>query len=233
MSAVKPHTLGPGAYCVASSLTSYGEKLDTLAAGMLPSLLGIPPASDGLPGSITRETLLNAIASPLRADALQTIAVVLPQDLFGDDIVTRWASRLVAVCDHVYQQRGSHAYIECMTDLIFDEGNDKAGLPGSLRDGCAMLVKNALEAGLAHQLDRAALQGLRNTVITRFLIGSVFVPHLRPQAMREATDDSRLYAFDRQLFKRFCQKTADVLDIDAEAMVLLAVSRQRTSGSQS
>jgi hypothetical protein len=75
-------------------------------------------------------------------------------------------------------------------------------------------------------LDRRALQGLRNTVIIRFLMGSVFVPHLRPTVMRESTNDAMLYAFDRQLFKGFCHKTTEIIDIDAEAIALLAAARQ-------
>ena len=89
-----------------------------------------------------------------------------------------------------------------------------------------MLTKNALEVGVEHGLDRRALQGLRNTVIIRFLMGSVFVPHLRPRVMRESTNDATLYAFDRQLFKGFCHKTTEIIDIDAEAIALLAAARQ-------
>jgi hypothetical protein len=95
-----------------------------------------------------------------------------------------------------------------------------------------MLTKNALQAGINQGLDRSALQGLRNTVILRFLMGSVFVPHLRPSAMRELADDTSLYAFDRQLFKRFSHKTSEIIDIDAEAMVLLAVSNQTKQPAQ-
>jgi hypothetical protein len=35
-----------------------------------------------------------------------------------------------------------------------------------------------------------------------------------------------LYAFDRQLFKGFCHKTTEIIDIDAEAIALLAAARQ-------
>lgn len=219
-------TSGTGPKCKAASLTPYGEQLNAFAAGSLPSLLGATPADGKSPGTISRVALEKAIALPLRAGDLPRLKISLPIRLTHDISVTDWTRRLVAACDHVYQQQGPHAFIEALTDLIFDEGSDEAGLPRSVRDCCAMLVKNALEAGIAHGLDRTALQGLRNTVIIRFLMGSVFVPHLRPSAMREAANDAGLYAFDRQLFKRFCDKTAEILDIDAEAMVLLALSQR-------
>jgi len=218
--------MGLGAKCKASSLTPHGEKLDTVTARMLPELLGIDQSSDGEPGVITRDALEKAIASPLRAKDLGKLSVRWPADLINKNTVTDWTQRLVAACDGVYATQGMQAYIEAVTDLILDEGNVVAGLPGDIRDCCAMLTKNALQAGIDQKLDRSALQGLRNTVILRFLMGSVFVPHLRPSAMRELTDDTSLYAFDRQLFKRFSHKTSEIIDIDAEALVLLAVSNQ-------
>lgn len=217
---------GPAAKCRASSLTPYGEKLDAVSARVLPALLGINSPPESGPGSINRVALEKAIASPLSSRDLHHLGSQWPTDLISNATVTAWTSRLVAACDGLYVEHGMNAYIEAVTDLIFDEGNDKAGLPGELRDFCAMLVKNALEAGLAQGLDRKALQGLRNTVILRFLMGNVFIPHLRPTDMRASTGDAGLYNFDRQLFKRFCDKTAEIIDIDAEAIVLLAVARQ-------
>ncbi len=170
--------------------------------------------------------LEQAIATPLSAKDIRMLPSAWQTDSISDAIVTTWASRLVAACDHVYSERGMQAYIEAMTDLIFDEGNLEGGLPSGIRDFCAMLTKNALELGVAQGLDRRALQGLRNTVIIRFLMGSVFVPHLRPTAMRESTNDAILYAFDRQLFKVFCHKTTEIIDIDAEAIALLAAARR-------
>lgn len=217
---------------MASSLTRFGEKLDVLAAHLLPDLLGIDPSSKTEPRLITRNALEMAIASPLRAKELRTLLGSESAPLISEYTVTDWTHRLVAACDGVYAKQGLHAYIEAVTDLIFDEGNVDGGLPGGIRDLCAMLIKNALEAGIAHGLGRQALQGLRNTVILRFLMGSVFVPHLRPTSFRELTGDASLYQFDRQLFKRFCDKTTEIIDIDAEAMVLLALSRQtKTSGT--
>lgn len=224
--------LAPGAKFKASSLTPHGEKLDAVTARMLPELLGIDRSSDGEPGAITREALEKAIASPLQAKDLGKLSVRWPTDLINKNMVTDWTQRLVAACNGVYAAQGMQAYIEAVTDLIFDEGSDEAGLPGGIRDCCAMLTKNALQAGIDQKLDRASLQGLRNTVILRFLMGSVFVPHLRPSAMRELTDDTGLYAFDRQLFKRFSHKTSEIIDIDAEAMVLLAVSHQTNQPRQ-
>ena len=216
----------PGARCKASSLTPYGEKLDALAARALPGLLGVSEFSANAPESITRALLEKAIATPLSAKDIRTLPSTWPTELISDAMVTAWTSRLVAACDHVYSERGMQAYIDAMTDLIFDEGNLEGGLPSGIRDFCAMLTKNALDVGIAQGLDRRALQGLRNTVIIRFLMGSVFVPHLRSTAMRESTDDAVLYAFDRQLFKAFCHKTTEIIDIDAEAIALLAASRQ-------
>lgn len=218
--------IGPGARCKASSLTPHGEKLDALAARMLPRLLGMDPSSEGEPAAITRDTLERAITSPLQASDLCKLSLPWSADLNNKDTVTAWTQRLVAACDDVYATRGMQAYMDAVTDLIFDEGNDEAGLPREVRDFCAMLTKNALQAGIDQGLDRTALQGLRNTVILRFLMANVFVPHLRPTAMREMTDDAGLYAFDRQLFRQFCHKTTEIIDIDAEAIVLLAVARQ-------
>ena len=222
----------PGARCKATSLTPFGEKLDAMTTRMLPELLGIDQSPDGKPGRITRDVLEQAIASPLQAKDLGKLSVRWPADLINKNTVTDWTQRLVAACDGVYASQGMQAYIEAVTDLIFDEGNDEAGLPGEIRDCCAMLTKNALQAGIDQGLNRSALQGLRNTVILRFLMGSVFVPHLRPSAMRELTNDTGLYAFDRQLFKRFSQKTSEIIDIDAEAMVLLAVSNETKPQAQ-
>ena len=224
--------MGPGSRCKASSLTPYGEKLDALTARILPELLDIDQSRSGEPGVITRDALEKAIASPLQAKDLGKLSVQCSAELINKSTVTDWTQRLVAACDGVYAAKGMQAYIEAVTDLIFDEGNYEAGLPGEIRDTCAMLVKNALQAGLDQKLDRTALQGLRNTVILRFLMGSVFVPHLRPSAVRELTEDTGLYAFDRQLFKRFSHKTSEIIDIDAEAMVLLAVSHQTKHPSQ-
>ncbi len=217
---------GPGARCKVSSLTPYGEKLDTLAVRALPEILGVSDVGANTPGKITRALLEQAIAAPFGTKDIRPLPSTWPKELISDTMVTEWTSRLVAACDLVYGERGAQAYIEAVTDLIFDEGNLEAGLPGSIRDFCAMLTKNALEVGVAQGLDRRSLQGLRNTVIIRFLMGSVFVPHLRPAAMRESTSDAILYAFDRQLFKRFCHKTTEIIDIDAEAIALLAVSHQ-------
>jgi hypothetical protein len=219
-------TARSGASCKASSLTPYGEKLDALAAHALPTLLGITRLSSHSPSALNRAVLEQAIATPLRAQDIRALPSTWPADLISDTMVTNWTSRLVAACDHVYSERGMQAYIEAVTDLIFDEGNHEAGLPGCIRDFCAMLTKNALEVGVAQGLDRRSLQGLRNTVIIRFLMGSVFVPHLRPTLIRGSTDDATLYEFDRQLFKRFCHKTSEIIDIDAEAIALLAASRQ-------
>jgi hypothetical protein len=218
--------IGPGSRCKASSLTPHGQKLDALAARMLPALLDINHALDGAPGPVTRDTLEKAIASPLQGRDLKKLSLQWPADLINKNTVTDWTQRLVAACDGVYASRGMQAYIDAVTDLIFDEGHDAAGLPGEIRDLCAMLTKNALQSGIDQGLDRTALQGLRNTVILRFLMANVFVPHLRPTAMRELTDDTGLYAFDRQLFRQFCHKTTEIIDIDAEAIVLLAVARQ-------
>jgi hypothetical protein len=216
----------PGARCKVSSLTPYGEKLDALAARALPELLGVGEGTANGAGSITRDLLDQAIASPFSAKNIRALPSAWPTELISDGMVTAWTSRLVAACDHVYSERGMQAYIEAMTDLIFDEGNLEGGLPSGIRDFCAMLTKNALEVGVAQGLDRRALQGLRNTVIIRFLMGNVFVPHLRPTVMRESTNDAMLYAFDRQLFKGFCHKTTEIIDIDAEAIALLAAARQ-------
>ena len=216
----------PRARCKASSLTPYGEKLDALAARALPELLGVSEGTANGSGSITRDLLDQVIASPFSAKNIRALPATWPTELISDGMVTAWTSRLVAACDHVYSERGMQAYIDAMTDLIFDEGNLEGGLPSSIRDFCAMLTKNALEVGVAQGLDRRALQGLRNTVIIRFLMGNVFVPHLRPTVMRESTNDAMLYAFDRQLFKGFCHKTTEIIDIDAEAIALLAAARQ-------
>lgn len=216
----------PGARCKVSSLTPYGEKLDALAARALPELLGVGEGTANGAGPITRDLLDQAIASPFSAKNIRALPSAWPTELISDGMVTAWTSRLVAACDHVYSERGMQAYIEAMTDLIFDEGNLEGGLPSGIRDFCAMLTKNALEVGVAQGLDRRALQGLRNTVIIRFLMGNVFVPHLRPTVMRESTNDAMLYAFDRQLFKGFCHKTTEIIDIDAEAIALLAAARQ-------
>ena len=227
---VKTPTIGItaelGARCKASSLTPYGKKLDALAARALPELLGVSEITANGPESITRALLDQAIASPFSAKDIRALPSAWSTELISDGMVTAWTSRLVAACDHVYSERGMQAYIDAVTDLIFDEGNLEGGLPSSIRDFCAMLTKNALEVGVAQGLDRRALQGLRNTVIIRFLMGSVFVPHLRPTVMRESTDDAMLYAFDRQLFKGFCHKTTEIIDIDAEAIALLAAARQ-------
>ena len=219
-------TAEPGAKCKVSSLTPYGKKLDALAARALPELLGVSEITANGPESITRALLDQAIASPFSAKDIRALPSAWSTELISDGMVTAWTSRLVAACDHVYSERGMQAYIDAVTDLIFDEGNLEGGLPSSIRDFCAMLTKNALEVGVAQGLDRRALQGLRNTVIIRFLMGSVFVPHLRPTVMRESTDDAMLYAFDRQLFKGFCHKTTEIIDIDAEAIALLAAARQ-------
>lgn len=219
-------TAEPGAKCKVSSLTPYGKKLDALAARALPELLGVSEITANGPESITRALLDQAIASPFSAKDICALPSAWSTELISDGMVTAWTSRLVAACDHVYSERGMQAYIDAVTDLIFDEGNLEGGLPSSIRDFCAMLTKNALEVGVAQGLDRRALQGLRNTVIIRFLMGSVFVPHLRPTVMRESTDDATLYAFDRQLFKGFCHKTTEIIDIDAEAIALLAAARQ-------
>lgn len=226
-------TVGPGSRCRASSLTPHGEKLDALAARMLPSLLDINHSSAAEPRSITCDMLAKAVASPLQARDLQKLSLQWPGDLINKNTVTDWTQRLVAACDGVYASRGMQAYIDVVTDLIFDEGNDEAGLPGEIRDLCAMLTKNALQLGIDHGLDRTALQGLRNTVILRFLMANVFVPHLRPTALREMMNDTGLYAFDRQLFRLFCDKTTEIIDIDAEAIVLLAVARQTKQQAQS
>lgn len=216
------------ARCKVLSLTPYGEKLDALAAQALPAILGSSHLSVSADAteSLSRTLLEQAIAQPLCAKDLRAMPSSWPSDVISESMVTNWTSRLVAACDHVYGERGMQAYIDAVTDLIFDEGNHEAGLPGGIRDFCAMLTKNALELGVAQGLDRRALQGLRNTVIIRFLMGYVFVPHLRPTAMRESTSDTTLYAFDRQLFKGFCHRTSEVIDIDAEAIALLAASRQ-------
>ena len=219
-------TAEPGAKCKVSSLTPYGKKLDALAARALPELLGVSEITANGPESITRALLDQAIASPFSAKDIRALPSAWSTELISDGMVTAWTSRLVAACDHVYSERGMQAYIDAVTDLIFDEGSLEGGLPNSIRDFCAMLTKNALEVGVAQGLDRRALQGLRNTVIIRFLMGSVFVPHLRPTVMRESTDDAMLYAFDRQLFKGFCHKTTEIIDIDAEAIALLAAARQ-------
>lgn len=219
-------TAEPGAKCKVSSLTPHGKKLDALAARALPELLGVSEITANGPESITRALLDQAIASPFSAKDICALPSAWSTELISDGMVTAWTSRLVAACDHVYSERGMQAYIDAVTDLIFDEGNLEGGLPSSIRDFCAMLTKNALEVGVAQGLDRRALQGLRNTVIIRFLMGSVFVPHLRPTVMRESTDDATLYAFDRQLFKGFCHKTTEIIDIDAEAIALLAAARQ-------
>jgi hypothetical protein len=219
-------TAEPGAKCKVSSLTPYGKKLDALAARALPELLGVSEITANGPESITRALLDQAIASPFSAKDIRALPSAWSTELISDGMVTAWTSRLVAACDHVYSERGMQAYIDAVTDLIFDEGRLEGGLPNSIRDFCAMLTKNALEVGVAQGLDRRALQGLRNTVIIRFLMGSVFVPHLRPTVMRESTDDATLYAFDRQLFKGFCHKTTEIIDIDAEAIALLAAARQ-------
>ena len=219
-------TAEPGAKCKVSSLTPFGKKLDALAARALPELLGVSEITANGPESITRALLDQAIASPFSAKDIRALPSAWSTELISDGMVTAWTSRLVAACDHVYSERGMQAYIDAVTDLIFDEGSLEGGLPNSIRDFCAMLTKNALEVGVAQGLDRRALQGLRNTVIIRFLMGSVFVPHLRPTVMRESTDDATLYAFDRQLFKGFCHKTTEIIDIDAEAIALLAAARQ-------
>ena len=219
-------TVRSGASYKVSSLTPYGEKLDALAAQALPTLLGITHLSTHAPEALNRAALEQAVATPFRAKDIRALPSTWPADLISEAMVTAWTSRLVAACDHVHSERGMQAYIEAVTDLIFDEGNHEAGLPSGIRDFCAMLTKNALEVGVAQGLDRRALQGLRNTVIIRFLMGSVFVPHLRPTQIRESTDDATLYEFDRQLFKRFCHKTSEIIDIDAEAIALLAASRQ-------
>ena len=219
-------TAEPGAKCKVSSLTPFGKKLDALAARALPELLGVSEITANGPESITRALLDQATASPFSAKDICALPSAWSTELISDGMVTAWTSRLVAACDHVYSERGMQAYIDAVTDLIFDEGNLEGGLPSSIRDFCAMLTKNALEVGVAQGLDRRALQGLRNTVIIRFLMGSVFVPHLRPTVMRESTDDAMLYAFDRQLFKGFCHKTTEIIDIDAEAIALLAAARQ-------
>jgi hypothetical protein len=219
-------TAEPGAKCKVSSLTPFGKKLDALAARALPELLGVSEITANGPESITRALLDQAIASPFSAKDIRALPSAWSTELISDGMVTAWTSRLVAACDHVYSERGMQAYIDAVTDLIFDEGNLEGGLPSSIRDFCAMLTKNALEVGVAQGLDRRALQGLRNTVIIRFLMGSVFVPHLRPTVMRESTNDAMLYAFDRQLFKGFCHKTTEIIDIDAEAIALLAAARQ-------
>ena len=219
-------TAEPGAKCKVSSLTPFGKKLDALAARALPELLGVSEITANGPESITRALLDQAIASPFSAKDIRALPSAWSTELISDGMVTAWTSRLVAACDHVYSERGMQAYIDAVTDLIFDEGSLEGGLPNSIRDFCAMLTKNALEVGVAQGLDRRALQGLRNTVIIRFLMGSVFVPHLRPTVMRESTDDAMLYAFDRQLFKGFCHKTTEIIDIDAEAIALLAAARQ-------
>lgn len=226
LSSTETAGIGPGSRCKASSLTPHGEKLDALAARMLPALLDIHHSSDAAPATITRDTLTKAIASPLQARDLLKLSLQWPEDVVNKNTVTDWTQRLVAACDAVYVSRGMQAYIDAVTDLIFDEGNDDAGLPGEIRDLCAMLTKNALQAGIDQGLDRTALQGLRNTVILRFLMAHVFVPHLRPTAMRDMMNDTGLYAFDRQLFRQFCDKTTEIIDIDAEAIVLLAVARQ-------
>lgn len=217
---------GPGARCRVASLTPYGEKLNDLAMRALPAILGASDVAANTPGTVTRALLEQAIATPLRAKDIRTLPSTWPVTLISNLMVTEWASRLVAACDHVYSERGMQAYIEAVTDLIFDEGNSEGGLPSGVRDFCAMLTKNVLEIGVAQGLDRRSLQDLRNTVIIRFLMGSVFVPHLRPTAMRELTSDTTLYVFDRQLFKRFCHKTTEIIDIDAEAIALLAAARQ-------
>lgn len=219
-------TAEPGAKCKVSSLTPFGKKLDALAARALPELLGVSEVTANGSGSITRALLDQAIASPFSAKDIRALPSAWSTELISGGMVTAWTSRLVAACDHVYSERGMQAYIDAVTDLIFDEGNLEGGLPSSIRDFCAMLTKNALEVGVAQGLDRRALQGLRNTVIIRFLMGSVFVPHLRPTVMRESTDDAMLYAFDCQLFKGFCHKTTEIIDIDAEAIALLAAARQ-------
>jgi hypothetical protein len=215
-----------GARCKVTSLTPYGEKLDALAAHALPELLGITNFSAHQAQPLTRTLLEQAIATPFRTKDIRALPATWPVELLNELMVTQWASRLVAACDHVYSAQGMQAYVEAVTDLIFDEGNHEAGLPNGIRDFCAMLTKNALEVGISQGLDRRALEGLRNTVIIRFLMGSVFVPHLRPTVMRESTNDATLYAFDRQLFKAFCHKTTEIIDIDAEAIALLATSRQ-------
>ena len=215
-----------GARCKVSSLTPYGKKLDTLAAHALPELLGMTHFSVHQPQPLTRLLLEQAIATPFRTKDIRALPSTWPAELVNEGMVTDWTSRLVAACDHVYSARGMQAYIEAVTDLIFDEGNHEAGLPNGIRDFCAMLTKNALEVGVAQGLDRHSLKGLRNTVIIRFLMGSVFVPHLRPTTMRESTNDAALYAFDRELFKAFCHKTTEIIDIDAEAIALLAASRK-------
>ncbi len=217
---------GPGARCKFSSLTPYGEKLDELAAHALPAILGVGDMASNTPGSIIRALLEQAIATPLRTKDIRTLPSTWSVALISDAMVIAWASQLVAACDHVCNERGMQAYIEAVTDLIFDEGNIEGGLPSGIRDFCAMLTKKALEVGITQGLDRRSLQGLRNTVIIRFLMGSVFVPHLRPTAMRESTSDAMLYAFDRQLFRRFCHKTTEIIDIDAEAIALLALARK-------
>jgi hypothetical protein len=215
-----------GVRCKATSLTPYGEKLDALAARALPKLLGGGDFAANAPAAITRTLLEQAITTPLSAKDIRTLSSTWPADLISEDTVTTWTGRLVAACDHLYSQRGMQVYIEAVTDLIFDEGSIDGGLPSGIRDFCAMLTKNSLELGIAHGLDRQSLQGLRNTVIIRFLMGSIFIPHLRPTEMRESTNDATLYTFDRQLFKRFCHKTTEIIDIDAEAIALLAASRQ-------
>lgn len=225
-SPTEPVVAPMGARCRASSFTPYGENLNTLAAHALPALLGVDASSTHKPEPLSRKLLEQAIAIPLRAKDIRALPATWPPEWVSGGTVTAWTSRLVAACDHVYTERGMQAYIEAVTDLIFDEGNQDAGLPDGIRDFCAMLIKNALEVGMAQGLDRRSLQGLRNTVVIRFLMGSVFIPHLRPTSLRESTDDATLYAFDRQLFKRFCHKTTEIIDIDAEAIALLAASRQ-------
>jgi hypothetical protein len=217
---------GPEARCQVSSLTPYGERLDALAVRALPVILGLDEVGADTSGKMTRGLLEQAIATPLRTKDIRALPSTWPKELISNNMVTEWTSRLVAACDFVYGERGAQAYIEAVTDLIFDEGSLEGGLPSSIRDFCAMLTKNALAVGVAQGLDRGSLQGLRNTVIIRFLMGSVFVPHLRPTAMRESTSDAIIYGFDRQLFKRFCHKTTEIIDIDAEAIALLAVSRK-------
>jgi len=223
---IPPVRAHAGARCKISSLTPYGEKLDELAFRALPEILGADDVAANRSEKITRALLEAVIATPFSTKDIRPLPSTWPKELISDVMVTGWTSRLVAACDLVYVERGGQAYIEALTDLIFDEGNLEGGLPASIRDFCAMLTKNALAVGVAQGLDRHSLQGLRNTVIIRFLMGSVFIPHLRPTAIRESTSDAILYAFDRQLFKRFCHKTTEIIDIDAEAIALLAVSHQ-------
>ena len=54
---------GPGARCKVSSLTPYGEKLDTLAVRALPEILGVSDVGANTPGKITRALLEQAIAA--------------------------------------------------------------------------------------------------------------------------------------------------------------------------